>query len=157
MPFSDYCGGKWLANCAKCCLQRKNKLPFHSGTNRLTFGFEHSHKTKGRSLTFLFLRSTPRSFSFLFHSPPHCWPFTGLHEVKIYQTTLMKKVKFFNKKWQVVARPEFPSICKSNLIGFLHVNLAQFMRSLSFGHFLKDFFLLLESVMKEIIYRKRNE
>ena len=110
-------------------------------------------------MSFPFLCFTPYSFSFLFHFPPPPPLVAGLsldfiYQVKVSQKT-MKKVKFFNK-WQVVARPNFPQLCQSNLIGFLHVNLAQFTRSLSFGHFLKDFFHLLELVMKNI-FIKRND
>ena len=55
----------------------------------------------------------------------------------------------------MVARPDFPLILLVKLIGFSRVNLAQVRRSLSFGHFLKDFFLLLELVMKDIFYQKK--
>ena len=41
------------------------------------------------------------------------------------------------------------------MIGFTHVNLAQFTRSISFGHILKDFFLLLELVTKDIFYHTK--
>ena len=51
----------------------------------------------------------------------------------------------------MVARSDFPSL------GFSRVNLAQFTRSLSLRHFLKDFFLLLEIVTKDIIYHKRDD
>ena len=54
--------------------------------------------------------------------------------VKVFQETL-KKVKFFNKKWQVIGRPDFSSIYQSNLTGFSHVTLAQFTRSITLGTF----------------------
>ena len=34
----------------------------------------------------------------------------------------------------------FLRFCQSNLMGFLRLNLAQFTKSLSLGHLLKDFF-----------------
>ena len=65
---------------------------------------------------------------------------------------MLKKVEFLNKNWQVVGKPDFPQILPANLIGFLHVNLAQFTRTLSFGYFVKDFFLLLELITKDIFH-----
>ena len=44
--------------------------------------------------------------------------------------------------------------CQSNLIGFLLVTLAHFTRSFSFRHFLEDFFLPCELVMKDIFCHK---
>ena len=114
-------------------------------------------KAHARSLIFCFLHSTPHSFSFLFFF--FFILVVGLsldfnYEVKVSQKTL-KKVKFFNK-WQVVGRPDFPSIspvksdrffaCKS---GPIHKS------SLSFGHFLKDFFPLLELGTKDIFCHKK--
>ena len=102
MQFSDYCGGKSLANCPKCCLQRKTKLPFHSGSNKLTFGFGHARKAKFRDIDF--------SFSF-FYSPFFFililfFPLVAglsldfIYEVKVSQK-MLKKVKFLTKsgKW----------------------------------------------------------
>ena len=79
-----------------------------------------------------------------------------IYEIKVLQETL-KKVKFFNKKWHMVARPDFPSIlpvksdrffaCKSGPIHEINV----------LGTFLKGFFLvLLELVSKDIIYHKKD-
>ena len=55
----------------------------------------------------------------------------------------------------LVERPDFPLILPVKSDRFLHVSLAQFMRSLSFGHFLKAFFLLRELVLKDIFYHKK--
>ena len=102
MPFSDYCGGTSLANCPK------TKLSFRAGSHKSTFGLGMRTKQYFEILTFFFVLLPVFSFSFYF--PPRCWPFTRLiYEVKVPQKT-RKKVKFLNKKWQVVARPDFPSI-----------------------------------------------
>ena len=61
----------------------------------------------------------------------------------------MLKMKFFNKKWQVVGRPEFSYIFLVNL-----TTLAQFTGLLLFGNFLKDFLLLYELVIKDIFCQK---
>ena len=70
---------------------------------------------------------------------------------------MLKKVKFFNKKWKVVGRMFKISFGFASQIKkvFLHENLAQLTRSLSFEHFLKDFFLLLELGTKSIFDLKQ--
>ena len=55
---------------------------------------------------------------------------------------MLKKVTFFDKKWQVVGRPDSPLILPVKSKRF-------FARALSFGHFLKDFFLLFELGTKD--------
>ena len=96
--------------------------------------------------SFVLLRVLLYSYSFFFN-------FVGLSLDFVYIVNVswktLKKVNFFNTKWQVVGRPDFP-LCQSNLTGFSGITLAQFTRSLSFGHFLKDFFLLHQLVIKDI-------
>ena len=140
------------------------KLPFHSGSNKSIFGFRYARKAK-----FLNKKKHKKhdfsfclfySLFFFFHSYSifplvASLPLDFVYEVKVFQKAL-KKVKFFNKKWQVVREDQiFRRFCQSNVIGFSHVNLAQFTGSLLFGHFLKNFFFLLKLVMKNIFYRKR--
>ena len=86
----------------------KTTLPFRSGSNKSTFGFGHVHKA-----------------FFVFFPLVACLSQDFIYEEKVFQKTL-KKVKFFNKKWQVVGKPDFPlilpvksdrfSVCKSGPI-----------------------------------------
>ena len=112
-------------------------------------------KKKKQKLDFFFVLF---SFSlFLFHFFPSLLAFTRLYEVKVSQE-LLKKVKFFNKKWQVVhvGRPDFPLILPVKSDRFFTFKSGPIhKRALPFGHFLEGFFLLLELGTKDIFYHKK--
>ena len=72
-------------------------LPFLSGSKISTFDFGHAHKAK---VLFLFL--------FLFFPLVVGLSLDFIYIVKVSLKT-KKKVNLFNKKWQVVGRPDFLS------------------------------------------------
>ena len=93
--------------------------------------FEKKTRKETRSLTFCFFRSTPRSFSFYSIFPLVAGLSLGfIYEVKFSQQTL-KKAKLFNKRWQVVGRPDFSLILPVKTDRFFACKSIQFTRSLS--------------------------
>ena len=68
---------------------------------------------------------------------------------------MLKKVKFFNKKWQVAARPDFPSILPVKSDRVFGYKSGPIHEISSFGYLFKDFFFLLGLVIKDIFYHKK--
>ena len=67
-----------------------------------------------------------------------------------------KEVKFFTKKWQAIARPDFPSILPVKSDRFFACKSVP-IHEISPSHVLKDFFLLLNLVMKDTFIIKSDD
>ena len=106
MPFSDYCGGKSLVCKAKLSflstLAQTDQLLVSGMRTKQSF----EREKEPEALLFIFFVLLPVLFcSYSIFPLVAGLPLDFIYEVKVSQKML--KVKFFNKKWQVVGRSDF--------------------------------------------------